>query len=181
MTLSFRWMNTQDIPQVSALAQRIWNAHYPGIISQQQIDYMLNKNYSAESLTNQLGANHQFMLALQNHIIIGFLSVAPLSTVTDPVLRGNSPFETDYFLQKFYVAPEAQGAGIGKQLLGHVINSIPHITRLRLQVARKNTASWNFYLRQGFTIEQEADFAIGNGFYMEDYVMEKVMFIGTNL
>lgn len=171
-----RWMNEDDIPELSALAQRIWYAHYPdNIITRAQTEYMLEKSYSTESIRAQLNAGHQFLLALGAGKIIGFLSVGPLSDVKDPILRGTTVMQHDRFLHKFYAAPEQQGKGLGKALLQELLIRLPNMKRLRLQVARKNTNSWNFYLKRGFTIEREADFDIGNGFVMADYVMEKIL------
>ena len=45
-------------------------------------------------------------------------------------------------------------------------------TSLQLQVNRDNAAK-SFYEKLGFVILKEADFDIGNGYFMRDYVMEK--------
>ena len=42
---------------------------------------------------------------------------------------------------------------------------------LQLQVNRYNKAR-NFYENLGFTVLYKADFDIGNGYFMNDYVME---------
>ena len=42
---------------------------------------------------------------------------------------------------------------------------------LRLTVNRQNFKSINFYFKNGFKIEQVADFDIGNGYVMNDFVM----------
>lgn len=173
MEVGFRWMTPDDVPALGALAHRIWHSHYPGIITTAQIDYMLAKTYSPASLHEQLESGHRFLLATQADAILGFLAIAPLAMVTNAVLRGSDVTPSDYFLQKFYVAPEAQGQGLGKKMLAEILRQKPEVTRLRLQVARKNTNSWNFYKKQGFVIEQAYDFDIGDGYVMEDYVMEK--------
>ncbi len=173
----FRWMTEADVTELGALARRIWNAHYIHLISQSQIDYMLEKGYSPESLTRQLASGHQFLLALVNEAMVGFVSVGPLRDIGNPILRGDNADAHSYFLHKFYIAEEHRGTGMGKALLAELLHRLPNLRKLRLQVARKNVNSWNFYLTQGFTIEQEADFDIGNGFVMADYVMEKI--VGT--
>jgi ribosomal protein S18 acetylase RimI-like enzyme len=43
---------------------------------------------------------------------------------------------------------------------------------LQLQVNRFNKAK-EFYEKLGFTVIKTADFDIGNGYFMNDYVMEK--------
>lgn len=172
---TFRWMNEHDIAPLGALARRIWDAHYPSIISQEQIDYMFVRGYAPEALSKQLNDGHRFLLASKNDTLLGFLSLSHVSLVGHPLLRGEDDSEGSYFLHKFYLAPELQGKGIGKAMLKESLLRMPLIQRLRLQVARKNINSWNFYLKQGFTIEREADFDVGNGFQMNDYVMEKII------
>lgn len=43
---------------------------------------------------------------------------------------------------------------------------------LQLQVNRRNNAKY-FYEKNGFSVIKEFDFDIGNGYVMDDYVMEK--------
>ena len=69
--------------------------------------------------------------------------------------------------------PTTQKTGAGKALLQSVIAYAKenNAFELQLQVNRNNNAK-DFYLKQGFTILYEADFEIGNGYFMNDYVMQ---------
>ena len=168
----FRPMAAADIPAVGALARRIWDIHYPALISQAQIDFMLARSYTAESLQRQVDGGQQFLLTEIDGVVAGFLSTAPLSTIADPILRGDAPGEGGYFLHKFYLDPALHGRGIGRAMFAELLRTRPEIRYLRLQVHRGNRRSWKFYQKLGFTIEREADFDIGHGFAMTDYVME---------
>jgi ribosomal protein S18 acetylase RimI-like enzyme len=42
-----------------------------------------------------------------------------------------------------------------------------------LTVNRQNFKAINFYFKNGFVIDEVADFEIGNGFVMNDFVMKK--------
>ena len=68
--------------------------------------------------------------------------------------------------------PKAQGTGAGKALLNKSIEvaKAAGSTSLFLQVNKLNTA-YTFYLKKGFIKESEFKFDIGNGFYMDDYIM----------
>jgi len=59
-------------------------------------------------------------------------------------------------------------------MINHIIEEIRKqgASTLQLQVNRHNKAK-DFYELLGFTIIEEADFDIGNGYFMNDYVMEK--------
>jgi ribosomal protein S18 acetylase RimI-like enzyme len=73
-----------------------------------------------------------------------------------------------------YVLPNYQGKGIGAMLLQKIEDYIQVGTDvyLELNVNRFNSAI-AFYQKQGFEIIRTEDIDIGNGFFMNDYVMEK--------
>ena len=77
-----------------------------------------------------------------------------------------------WFMNKFYINTDAQGKGIGANILKQWEN-LAQPKELSLQVNRKNFKSINFYFKTGFVIKEVADFDIGNGFSMDDYIMVK--------
>jgi diamine N-acetyltransferase len=81
---------------------------------------------------------------------------------------------TVFKLDKIYVLPSQQGKGTGRIVIDHIINEIKEkgAKALQLQVNRYNKAR-NFYEKLGFVAIEEKDFDIGNGYFMNDYVMEK--------
>ncbi len=147
-----------DLGTISELAKTIWNKHYPAIITQAQIDYMLNLMYSQESLATQIDQKkHQFYLIQNNEINYGFISV-------------NKANENNWFLNKFYIDQTIANKGIGKSAYVQLLEIIKP-EKISLTVNRKNFKSINFYFKLGFKIEQVADFDIGNGYEMNDFVM----------
>ena len=79
-----------------------------------------------------------------------------------------------YKLDKIYVLPSQQGKGTGRFVIDHLIDELKQTgaTALQLQVNRDNKAK-SFYEKLGFIVVDYQDFDIGNGFFMNDYVMEK--------
>ena len=149
-----------DIPYIQQIAKETWPQAYGKILSKEQLEYMLGLLYSAPSLQQQMHDNHHFFLAIQNYAPIGFASF--------------SQVETDvYKLQKLYVLPKIQKSGAGKQLLQTVITVAKSMggKQLLLNVNRKNQAR-SFYEKYGFKIMKEEDIDIGNGYFMNDYIME---------
>ena len=67
-----------------------------------------------------------------------------------------------------------QGKGVGKTLIDHISGKLlqQKVHTLRLNVNRLNKARL-FYEKLGFTVIKEEDVDIGNGYFMNDYVMEK--------
>lgn len=153
-----------DIPLVARLAHEIWHRHYPGIISREQIDYMLERGYSHQALMKYLvTAGAGLALARRGEGVAGFVGWYRLDT-------GDA-----MKLDKLYVLPEQQGQGIGRALIEHVV-SHARAARCRfvtLNVNRNNVHAVRMYEHCGFVIRERGDFRIGNGFVMEDFVMAR--------
>ncbi|MDQ3108989.1 MAG: GNAT family N-acetyltransferase [Bacteroidota bacterium] len=157
MSTSLRQASAADILQIATLAEKIWRVHYTPIIGANQVDYMLRKMYSADSLLEQQKNGQQFFLAQNNDKVIGYISVSA---------KGN-----DFFLHKFYLDTAEQGKGLGKLFFAELLSKYPELKTMRLQVNRMNYKTINFYFRLGFVIEEAKDFNIGDGYFMKDYVM----------
>ena len=171
MSIIIEKASNSDIKTIQEIATITWVNTY-SFLPQGQIDYMLDLMYNTKSLQLQMQENHQFFLAklvddstnitLPNSInnIIAFASVSKENA--------NGIFK----LNKLYVRPNTQKMGVGKTLLQNVIEYCNQhaATQLQLQVNRGNSAK-TFYEKNGFTILYEADFEIGNGYFMNDYVM----------
>lgn len=160
MNISFKRAADIDIPLIAQLADKIWNEHYRAIISQEQIDYMLNKMYSAESLLQQLKEGHIFTIVYIDSSPAGYIS---LST------KDNQ----HYFLHKFYVDFSSHRKGVGSQLFNYILNELPAAKSIELAVNRENYKAINFYFKHGFTIKHTIDLDIGGGFFMNDFLMVK--------
>ncbi len=160
MQLVIRKATAADIPAIRHIAHATWPATYGPILSQEQIDYMLQWMYSEGTLLEQMQQGHQFYMAELNGKAHGFAGVSD---------EGNAVFK----LHKLYVIPDTQKTGAGKALLQQVIHYTKTNggTQLLLQVNRHNNAK-GFYEKEGFIILKEADTDIGNGYFMNDYIMQ---------
>ena len=148
-----------DLDLVTQLAIPIWNAHYVPIIGQQQVDYMLNLMYSRKSLEEQMTQKqHRFYLVvMHNGAVPGFVSV-------------HNEKEEEWFLNKFYILPGEASKGLGTAVFEELKNLI-RPKKITLTVNRQNYKSINFYFKNGFKISRVADFDIGQGYVMNDFVM----------
>lgn len=159
--LEIRPASFNDISSIQIIANKTWPLTYEPIIGKDQVDYMLGLFYSAASLTGQMKNGHYFFLALRNYSPVGFASFSKVA-------------ENTYKLHKLYVSTEEQGGGTGRKLLDTVETVVKSMDgkKLILNVNRKNIAK-GFYEKAGFTVSNEEDIDIGNGYFMNDYVMEK--------
>ncbi|MFZ6023376.1 MAG: GNAT family N-acetyltransferase [Bacteroidota bacterium] len=155
-----REATTTDVPIIRAIAEQTWPEAYGNIVSEEQIRYMLEMMYNDTALLEQMQKGHQFYVAVYKDQPIGFASVSQEA-------------EEGCKLNKLYILPDIQKTGAGKALLQEVINYTrsKQQTRLFLQVNKENKAR-DFYTRMGFAIEKEYKLDIGNGFFMDDYIME---------
>jgi len=150
-----------DIPTIQELARITWAVAYGPILSPGQMAYMLDLFYSNDSLQKQMDEGNRFIIAMDNEQPVGFASWS-LKTGTSSVYR----------LHKIYIDPNQQGKGVGKCLLDFILSDIRShkATDLELNVNRYNKAK-QFYEKIGFVVAKEEDVDIGNGYFMNDYVM----------
>ena len=155
----------EDIEIISDLAEKIWPHAYSAYLSKAQLRFMLDKMYNRGELLSQLQNGHIFLMASENNKDVGFAGFSIVDT-----------HHKIYKLHKIYVLPEMHGKGAGKLLMNEVVNLVVREggKALQLNVNRNNTAK-DFYLKAGFNIKETVDLDIGNGFFMNDYVMEKVI------
>jgi ribosomal protein S18 acetylase RimI-like enzyme len=165
-SLSIRFAGIEDINTIGFLAQQIWPNAYKDILSDEQLNYMLNLFYSPKSLKKQMiNDKHTFIIIEDEETSVGFASYS--TTKEQHIFK----------LHKIYVLPNQQGKGLGKAIIDFIVNDIKpqKASALQLNVNRNNKAK-NFYERLGFTVIKEEDINIGNNYFMNDYVMEKSLF-----
>lgn len=159
---SIRKATTNDIHLIHEMAWVVFPHTYKEILTPEQIDYMMEWMYSEDSLHKQMEEDgHIYYLAFKGDEPAGYLSIQP---------EGEHVFH----LQKIYVLPSFQGMKLGKQLFEQAIKAIkelhPAPCQMRLNVNRQNKAL-AFYERMGMVKVDEGDFPIGNGYYMNDFIM----------
>lgn len=153
-----------ELPIIKDLALKIWPSAYGEIISDVQLEYMLTKFYDLDFLEIQMNVKNQVFLIIENeNKPVGFCSY-----------ELNIENSENTKLHKLYVLPETQGTGIGKKLLNEVEKIALENKNFSviLNVNRYNTA-FDFYKKQNYNVVKEVDIEIGNGYLMEDFVMEK--------
>jgi ribosomal protein S18 acetylase RimI-like enzyme len=157
-----REAKANELPIVTALAEQIWPQTYSTYISEEQLHYMLDLMYNHSELLSQLEKGYTFLLASENNNDVGFACYS----ITD---KENNIYK----LHKLYVLPEMHGKGVGKILINEVFKLAKYSGGKALQLnVNKNNNAKDFYLKTGFTIKESVVLNIGNGFFMDDYVME---------
>ena len=70
------------------------------------------------------------------------------------------------YLDQLFVAPDYQGNGLGRRLLGFTREHLPD--EIWLRCVRENDKAWRWYEREGFVFEKQAVEPM-NGFTMKYY------------
>ncbi len=155
-------LRIDEVEALVELAGCIWRAHYPGIISLEQIDHMLEQRYRPVLVRQFMARGDLWLAARAAGELVGFAHGHPLA-------------EADYKLDKLYVDLDWQRQGIGGALINEVAvrASRRGFSRLVLRVNRQNQQAIDAYLKQGFTVATIHLEDIGGGHVMDDYVMTK--------
>ncbi len=152
-----------DISIIREIAQITWPVAFGEILSKEQLAYMMEMMYSQQVLENQLLHGHEFYLFLEEERVLGFMGI-----------EKNYKNQNQLKIHKLYILPAEQGKKIGEKLILFAENICleEQIQKLTLNVNRYNKAL-HFYEKLGFENVKSEDIEIGNGYLMEDFVMEK--------
>ncbi len=156
---SIRRANLAEAEIIHQLAHQIYYPTYTGILSDDQMKFMLERSYSVQALQESMQTDQDFYLAFDKKSTVGFMA---LKDKDEDILR----------IEKLYLLPQTQGKGFGKELISCAIAKakLKNKERVQLNVNRGNKAYY-FYLKMGFTVVQEIDIPYFD-YILDDYVME---------
>lgn len=155
--------NKQQLDLIENLADVIWHEHYTPIIGKDQVLYMLDKFQSTDTMLEQIKSGYRYYSIEQNNVVVGYLSYEKR--------------DRTLFLSKIYLLKELRGKGIGRQAINFVMQVAKKLNcnKVGLTVNRFNVDSIKAYKKAGFIIAGELVQDIGNGYVMDDYLMEKLI------
>lgn len=154
--------NSEHISIIIDLTKKIWPVAYGEILSKAQLEYMIDKFYNETALRELIQKGHVFYLAQDDKDnYVGFVSYE----------INSEPNKTK--IHKIYVLPQTQGTGLGRLFFELVKEKAieNHQCAIFLNVNKYNNAI-HFYTKLGFTKVKDEVIDIGNGYVMDDYVME---------
>ena len=144
--MQFRKARISDIPTIQEIAEATWRPTYGHILSEEQTIYMLDMMYGTE--------------VLEEGDPLGYFSIE----VTEP---GKMK------LHKIYLHPGFKSQGAGTKIIERIkeIAREKGVNQIELNVNKYNSAV-QFYEKKGFIRAKEMVLDIGNGYVMDDYVMQ---------
>ena len=136
MQLTYQPVTDADIEALAVLATEIWHEFFPGIISVEQVDYMVEQFQSAPALRRQLAEGYRYELVYADGEPIGYIGV--------------HPEEDLLFLSKLYLKKQYRGRGCGGKMIAHAAAQ-GYPAAVLETLSRENVP---MYLHFGFFLKQ---------------------------
>ena len=152
-----------EISIVAALAEEIWNDHFVPIIGKAQVDYMLDKFQSESAISKQIDEGFEYYLLRVDNDNAGYIGLVP------------DPAESSLMISKIYVRKSCRGIGVGSEALVFIFEICRKrsLKKIFLTVNKYNADTIQWYEKKDFIQADSAVKDIGDGFVMDDYIMEK--------
>ena len=160
-SLDFRFIETSnDFRQLEPFAASIWEQHYTPIIGADQVAFMLNKYQSAQAMFDQFSAGYKYAVVISGGQKAGYFAY-------------DGKAEKDVFISKLYIHKDFRRRGLGRRILDFISKEARALgcMAMTLSVNKDNSDSIQFYTAYGFQTIKAQKVAIGEGYYMDDYVM----------
>ncbi|MCM1507138.1 MAG: GNAT family N-acetyltransferase [Ruminococcus flavefaciens] len=155
-------ISDSELHEVAMLAEKIWHEFFPAVISEEQIDYMVEKFQSYEAMKNQTESQGYYYLAVRcDGELCGYIGVKPES-------------DSRFFLSKLYLRSDMRGKGIASEMMSRVFDEARSAGKksVYLTVNKYNAHAVEVYRKKGFEVIDSVITDIGGGFVMDDYIME---------
>lgn len=167
MTIEFVPVETpEDRAALATLASEIWHEYWPALIGEAQTDYMAEQFQSLEAIERDVAEHayeYWFLRTAEDGRTVGYTG-------------GRVEPETNrFFISKIYLLKEHRGEG----LCSATIRFYERLARERgldalyLTVNKRNEMAIRAYKAKGFEVIDAAETDIGDGYIMDDYIMEK--------
>ena len=155
-------MDADDISQVASMADEVYHEHYAGIISNEQIDYMVKEYQSVEAITEQIHkAGIDYFILNNNECNVGYFAI--------------KMEEDRIFISKLYVLKDFRNQGYAKQAYQCLkgLSEAMNLKHIYLYTHKKNVETIAVYEKLGLKKVESLVNDFGNGFVMDDYKMQE--------
>ncbi len=149
-----------DIPIIKEIAEKAWRPTYDHILTEQQTLYMLELMYNSLTLENQINGNIEFFMVDLDQETVGYFAI---ENVNEQIVK----------LHKLYLDPTQKQKGLGRKIIQYIKDwTLGNQRKSIILNVNKNNSAVQFYLKMGFIIIEELILDIGEGYVMDDYVMQ---------
>jgi len=147
-----------DAAFLATLADEIWKEHYYPITGKEHVDYLLETLQSEQVIAADIasGAAVYYFMCLDS-VIAGYCAV----NIEEKAVR----------LSKLYVKKEYRQMGLSRAMVDYIKKQYAAKEYIHLIVNKRNEQSIAAYKHLGFEIVGATVIDVGNGHFMDDYVM----------
>ena len=172
MALSFIPVKTAvDQEMLARMAGQIWREYWPARIGEAQTEYMVEKFQSLQAIKRDMAENdyeYGFLVATEHDedgsekSIVGFTG------------GHNEPETNRFFISKIYLFADARGHGYARRVVEFYedLCFARGLDAMYLTVNKYNELGIRAYQGTGFETIDSVETDIGEGFIMDDYIME---------
>ena len=160
-----RISNDEQLNILADIANEVWHDFFPCILSDEQIDYMVDKFQSYPAMKKQMEDGYEYYFIKDNDEICGYMGIHEETE------------DKKMFLSKLYLKKAHRGKGYAGQTLKELFKMSRErgLNMVWLTVNKHNEHTIEVYEHMGFAKARTQVADIGNGFVMDDYIMEKVL------
>ena len=159
-------LSAESLEILRNVAFKVWPQTFASILSQEQINYMMNMMYAPSVLAAELANGVHFEIIRIDGEPSGYISYSQYDKKTNTAK-----------LHKVYLLPGFHSLGIGQMMLEHAQQQCRNMgfDVILLTVNKHNERAIRAYKRNGFVTTAAVSTPIGSGFFMDDYIMEKCL------
>lgn len=153
----------EEIKDLAAMADEIWHEYFVCILSNEQIDYMVNKFQSYKAMKEQISNHYEYYIINIDNEDVGYFCI--------------KEEDNAMFLSKLYLKKIHRGKGYASKTIKHLKNEavVRDLSKIWLTVNKYNEHTIKVYKNKGFKITKEQVADIGQGYVMDDYIMELII------
>lgn len=155
----------EQITELAAIADKVWHEWFPSILSIEQIDYMVDKFQSYKAIKGQLSEGYEYFFINVNGTNVGYTGI-------------HIEYDTKrMFVSKVYLLKDFRGNGYSSEVFRFLEGLCAGLglRSMYLTVNKNNAQAIAVYDKKGFKTIKSQVADIGNGYVMDDYVMEKLL------
>ena len=156
-----KFKKVENIKELAALASGIWHEYWVGLLSSEQIDYMVEKFQSEKAIKNQINnEKYEYYFIIYENKNVGYFGIS---------------YKKGYlFLSKLYIKRDFRHHGFGTEAFDKIkrIAVDAGYKKIILTVNKYNTNTINAYKKWGLKTIDAVVADIGNGFVRDDFIME---------
>lgn len=151
--------------ELSKLADIVWREYYIPIVGKPQVDYMLRKYQSAEAIRNQVSTGFEYFIITLKKKTVSYIAI--------------KQEEDALFLSKIYVLNQHRGKAIGRAAVEFIEQKAKNyrLKTIRLHVNINNAEAIKVYHKLGFINVGSLNVSIGEGFFTDDFILEKKVYL----